>query len=222
MRGRSTAQQLRHDLATGPATHHNPLVQPQSVQTARALERPLVLIIDEEQSARDLYGDWFFAQGFQVMCAVGVAGLSLALRRERPQLIVTELKARDLTLHDLTARLRCEESTRCIPIIVLTASCDVAALHSAKAAGAWRCCRNWLISTSSARGCPRSANEPRQSACSKSNDFSRRTLLERRGPGAQVLRDNSSRCRFAPISVEATRTLGCGRGRGAVVAFGRR
>ena len=70
------------------------------------------------------------------MCAVGVAGLSLALRRERPQLIVTELKARDLTLHDLTARLRCEDTTRCIPIIVLTTSCDVAALDSAKAAGA--------------------------------------------------------------------------------------
>ena len=136
MRGRRTAQLLRHDLATGPATHHNPLVQPQSVQTARALERPLVLIIDEEQSVRDLYGHWFFAQGFQVMCAVGVAGLSLALRRERPQLIVTELKARDLTLRDLTARLRCDETTRCIPIIVLTTSCDVAALDGAKAAGA--------------------------------------------------------------------------------------
>jgi len=130
----SAAQQLRHDLATGPATHHNPLVQPESVQTTRAIERPLVLIIDEEQSARDLYGDWFFAQGFQVMCAVGVAGLSLALKRERPQLIVTELKARDLTLRDLTVRLRCEETTRCIPIIVLTSLCDVAALDSAKAA----------------------------------------------------------------------------------------
>ena len=70
------------------------------------------------------------------MCAVGVFGLSLALRRERPQLIVTELNAGDLTLRDLIARLRCDETTRCIPIIVLTTSCDAGALDSAKEAGA--------------------------------------------------------------------------------------
>ena len=41
-------------------------------------ERPLVLIIDEEEGARELYGHWFIAQGFRVMWAVGVLGLSLA------------------------------------------------------------------------------------------------------------------------------------------------
>ena len=95
-----------------------------------------MLIIDEEASARDLYGDWFIARGFQVMCAVGVLGLSLALRRDRPQLIVTELRARDLTLRDLIARLRSDETTRCIPIIVITTSCDAGVLDRAKAAGA--------------------------------------------------------------------------------------
>ena len=112
------------------------IVRPESVEATRNHERPLVLIIDEEQSARDLYGHWFSAQGFQVMCAVGVLGLSFALRRDRPQLIVTELKARDLSLDDLIARLRCDEMTRCIPIIVFTTSCDAGALDRAKAAGA--------------------------------------------------------------------------------------
>ena len=106
------------------------------METARKQERPLVLIIDEQQSARDLYGHWFIDQGFQVMCAVGVSGLSFVLGRERPQLIVTELKARDLTLRDLIARLRSDETTRCIPIIVITTSCDPGILDSAKAAGA--------------------------------------------------------------------------------------
>jgi CheY-like chemotaxis protein len=111
-------------------------MQPESLETARTPERPLVLIIDEEESARDLYGHWFIAHGFQVMCAVGVSGLSMALRHERPQLIVTELRARDLTLHDLIARLRCDETTRCVPIIVITTSCDPGVLDNAKAAGA--------------------------------------------------------------------------------------
>jgi hypothetical protein len=59
-----------------------------------------------------------------------------ALRRERPQLIVTELRARDLTLEHLFARLRCDETTRCIPVMVLTTCCDQHALMEAKTAGA--------------------------------------------------------------------------------------
>jgi len=86
--------------------------------------RPTVLIIDDDDGIRDLYGHWFFAQGFQVMCAVGKEGLSLALRRERPDLIVTELKARDLCLTDLMNRLKSSDETRCIPVLVLTTSCD--------------------------------------------------------------------------------------------------
>src|SRR5258708_22163015 len=97
---------------------------------------PLVLIIDAEESVRDLYGDWFSSMGFQVMSAVGILGLSMALRRERPALIVTELRARDLTLADLFARLRAEDSTRCIPVVVLTSCCDEAALAEARSLGA--------------------------------------------------------------------------------------
>jgi CheY-like chemotaxis protein len=98
--------------------------------------RPLVLIIDSEEAVRDLYGKWFISLGFQVMCAVGTLGLSCALRRERPQLIITELHAKDLTLHGLFARLRSEQSTRCIPVIVLTTCCDDEILDEAKRLGA--------------------------------------------------------------------------------------
>jgi CheY-like chemotaxis protein len=130
------AQQRRATLADGKLALHNQRVAAESDKPGRTPERPLVLLIDEEETARDLYGHWFFTHGFEVMCAVGIRGLSFALRRECPQLIVTELRARDLTLNQLTARLRCQEATRCIPIIVLTTSCDPRALNDAKAAGA--------------------------------------------------------------------------------------
>ena len=106
-------------------------------------DRPLVLIIDEEETARDLYGHWFSAHGFQVACAVGVSGACWALKRERPQLIVTDLRARDLTFSDLINRLRCAESTRCIPVLVLTSSCDPQMLGDAKAAGAVAILPKW-------------------------------------------------------------------------------
>ena len=98
--------------------------------------RPLVLIVDTDETVRDLYGHWFSSIGFQVMCAVGTLGLSLALRRERPQLIVTELRARDLTLNNLFVRLRSDESTRCIPVVVITSCCDDVVLNAARMSGA--------------------------------------------------------------------------------------
>jgi CheY-like chemotaxis protein len=106
----------------------NPAVEHRADRAPWDDGRPLVLIIDAEETVRDLYGHWFSDLGFQVMCAVGQLGLRMALRRERPKLIVAELVARDLTLDGLFERLRCEESTRCIPVIVLTNSCDDAAL----------------------------------------------------------------------------------------------
>src|SRR6185436_7130355 len=105
--------------------------------------RPLVLIIDEEETARDLYGHWFHLHGFQVACAVGVSGVSWALRRERPQLIITDLRARDLTFSSLIARLRCEERTRCIPVLVVTSSWDPQVLDDVKAAGATAVLPKW-------------------------------------------------------------------------------
>ena len=47
------------------------------------MAHPLVLIIDADETARDLYGDWFSAHGFQVMSAVGTVGLSPATQGVR-------------------------------------------------------------------------------------------------------------------------------------------
>src|SRR5260221_2205343 len=124
---------MRDTLAGGKPALHNQMVAVESDKPGRTQERH---IIDEEETARDLYGHWFFTHGFEVMCAVGIRGLSFALRRECPQLIVTELRARDLTLNQLTARLRCQQQTRCIPIIVVTSSSDPQPFNHAKEAEA--------------------------------------------------------------------------------------
>ena len=63
--------------------------------------RPLVLIIEPDQTARQLYSDWFFAEGFAVMSPVGIEGLAGALRLERPSLIVTEMQARNIDAHSI-------------------------------------------------------------------------------------------------------------------------
>jgi CheY-like chemotaxis protein len=83
--------------------------------------QPLLLIMDSDEVARDLYSRWFFSEGFGVMCAGGREGLRYVLRREAPALIVSELQVRDLSISDLVKRLDSSELTRLIPVLVLTA-----------------------------------------------------------------------------------------------------
>jgi CheY-like chemotaxis protein len=97
---------------------------------------PIVLLVDVDQSSRDFYGDLFVSIGFQVMSAAGIEGLSMALRRERPDVVIAELVARDLTVGDLCQRLYTDSSTRCIPVIVVTSSCNAHALDGARRNGA--------------------------------------------------------------------------------------
>ena len=82
--------------------------------------RPLVLILESDEVARDLYSRWFFAEGFDVMCAGGREGLLHVLRREVPALIVSELQIRDLSLSDLLRRLDSTASSRLTPVLLLT------------------------------------------------------------------------------------------------------
>src|SRR5947207_2221066 len=98
--------------------------------------RPLVLILDADETARDLYAHWFILLGFGVMCAVGSEGVSWVLHQELPDLIVTELKIGDLSFSDLMKRLTFGHRTRCVPVVVITACEDSAARVDAKAAGA--------------------------------------------------------------------------------------
>jgi len=86
-----------------------------------ASPQPLLLIMDSDEVARNLYSRWFFSEGFGVMCAGGREGLLYVLRRESPALIVSELQVRDLSIADLVKRLDSSELTRLIPVLVLTA-----------------------------------------------------------------------------------------------------
>jgi DNA-binding NarL/FixJ family response regulator len=58
-------------------------------------------------------------------------------------LIVTELRARDLTFAALIARLRSDAMTRCIPVLVLTSISDQTVIDGAKAAGAAAVLPKW-------------------------------------------------------------------------------
>jgi CheY-like chemotaxis protein len=81
---------------------------------------PLVLLADDNDDTRAMYGVLLSSNGFRVQLAAdGAAALSAA--GEQPDVIVMDLAMPGLNGWEATRRLKTDEATRHIPIIVLTA-----------------------------------------------------------------------------------------------------
>lgn len=84
-------------------------------------QQKLILVIDDFEPNRDLYAFILSEKGFRVAVASdGREGLDQALKL-RPDLIIMDLSLPVISGSDLAARLKADESTRTIPIIVITA-----------------------------------------------------------------------------------------------------
>jgi DNA-binding response OmpR family regulator len=94
-----------------------------------------VLIVDPDEAARDLYGNWFTSMGYTVMCAAAVDGACWAVKRHRPDVIVTELALRRSTGVELLRALH-RPFEPPIPVLVMTRSTDRALMADARDAGA--------------------------------------------------------------------------------------
>jgi DNA-binding response OmpR family regulator len=80
-----------------------------------------VLVIDDGAEARELYGAFLEYQGFQVdVAADGAAGLAKA-RATRPDAIVLDYSMPRMDGEQVLLRLREDERTRQIPVLMLTA-----------------------------------------------------------------------------------------------------
>ena len=81
---------------------------------------PLVLLADDNDDTRTMYGELLSRNGFRVQLAAdGAAALSAA--GERPDVIVMDLAMPGLNGWEATRRLKTGEATKDIPVIVLTA-----------------------------------------------------------------------------------------------------
>jgi two-component system alkaline phosphatase synthesis response regulator PhoP len=93
-----------------------------------------ILLVDDEQELRELLGKYFDDLGYRVLVAGdGVDALDLA-SREKPQLILMDLEMPQLDGLETSRRLKANEETKSIPIIVVTA--HINRLNEALAAGA--------------------------------------------------------------------------------------
>ncbi len=83
--------------------------------------RPLVLVADDDDDIRALVAFRLQRVGYDVVTAVdGADALSLAVER-RPALALLDVSMPKLDGYEVTRRIRLDEATRAMPVILLTA-----------------------------------------------------------------------------------------------------
>lgn len=85
------------------------------------MKKPIVLIVDDFEDSRDMYGYVLSEAGFQVESAGdGREGLDKAAR-SCPDIILMDLSLPDIDGWDVIRQLKDQEATRQIPVVILTA-----------------------------------------------------------------------------------------------------
>jgi two-component system cell cycle response regulator DivK len=80
-----------------------------------------ILIVDDEVDNLELLSRRLTRRGFEVLTAGGAADGLARARADRPQVILMDVKMPDMDGYEATRRLKADEATHNIPVVVLTA-----------------------------------------------------------------------------------------------------
>ena len=101
------------------------------IETRRALtlvtmsggshQRPLVLIVDDFDDARDIYEQYLTFKGYRVLTAASGAEAIAVARAERPSVILMDLRMMAMTGTEAMKVLRLDPAFSQVPIVAFTA-----------------------------------------------------------------------------------------------------
>ena len=98
-------------------------------------QRPLVLVVDDYQDAREMYAEYLSFSGFRVAeAANGLEALEKAFEL-RPDVILMDLSLPGLDGWAATRQLKTDDRTRDIPVVALTGHALAGASDGARQAG---------------------------------------------------------------------------------------
>jgi DNA-binding response OmpR family regulator len=102
-----------------------------------ALDRSLILIVEDDDSSRDGLADFLTMSKFRVLTArEGREGLALA-RHHCPKLILLDINMPTMDGLAFRAAQRADRSIQSVPVIVISGRPDVAAMAEKLGAHAW-------------------------------------------------------------------------------------
>ena len=97
---------------------------------------PTVLVVDDDEAIRLLFGRWLAGQGYTVV-AVGNGEAALeAVRKQRPDVVLLDIAMPGLNGVEVCQRIKREEATRLTPVILVSAVDGVEDRIAGLAAGA--------------------------------------------------------------------------------------
>ena len=98
-------------------------------------ERPLILMVDDYDDAREVWGTLLRAEGFDVLtAATGPEALATALSAA-PNIVVMDLSLPGMSGADVARALRENDASRQLPLVALTGYSDPEQLQRAHDAG---------------------------------------------------------------------------------------
>jgi CheY-like chemotaxis protein len=84
------------------------------------MDRKLILFVEDSEHDRELYGKLLWYNGFDVKFAMTGADGIRCLETERPRLVVLDLHLPDVSGTEVCAKLRANERTSDVPVLILT------------------------------------------------------------------------------------------------------
>ena len=98
-------------------------------------QRPLVLVVDDYQDAREMYAEYLSFSGFRVVEASNGAEALQKAFELTPDVILMDLSLPGMDGWTATRSLKSDERTRRIPVVALTGHALAGASESARQAG---------------------------------------------------------------------------------------
>jgi two-component system cell cycle response regulator DivK len=100
---------------------------------------PLVMIADDNEDAREMYGQYLTMQGYRVVTAADGADAVLRAKACRPDIILMDLRMPRLDGWEAIRQLKKDRRTASIPVVAVSAHAQESARAEARAAGADAC-----------------------------------------------------------------------------------
>jgi adenylate cyclase len=99
-------------------------------------KRPKILCVDDTPANLKLLDAMLTPRGFDVVTASSGQGALEKIKAEHPDLVLSDIVMPGMTGYDLCAKLRDDEATRFLPVVMVTASGDQERIQALEAGAA--------------------------------------------------------------------------------------